>query len=92
MLMYKLTNQGIIWCIQHGNGIFNDLFPLFFCSGGKPMRIFCSGRPLTLFSQRQKLDRPAPNSFRFFDTMKIAGPPMIAKLRSLSSGAGCLIH
>ena len=22
MLMYELTNQGIIWCIQHGNGIF----------------------------------------------------------------------
>jgi hypothetical protein len=22
MLMYKLTNQGIIWCIQNGNGIF----------------------------------------------------------------------
>jgi hypothetical protein len=36
------------------------------------MRIFCSGRPLTLFSRRQKLDRPAPNSRRFFDTMGIA--------------------
>ncbi len=38
------------------------------------MRIFCSSHPLTLFSQCQKLDRPAPNSRRFFDTMKIAPP------------------
>jgi hypothetical protein len=38
------------------------------------MRIFCSVRPLTLFFQCQKLDRPAPNSRQFFDTMKIAPP------------------
>jgi hypothetical protein len=58
---------------SRGSGPFFSLF--FFCSGGKPMRIFCSGHLLTLFSQRQKLDRPAPNSHRFFDTMKIAPPP-----------------
>ncbi len=37
MLMYKLTNQGIIWCIQHGSGIFihgisSNICMLFFCN------------------------------------------------------------